>query len=50
MTFFRLDEGARRASTGRAAAMPAAPRAKDRLAASSSTGTLQVSESDFERF
>ena len=50
MTFFRLDEGARRASTSRAAAMPAAPRAKGRLAASSSTGTLQVSESDFERF
>ena len=50
MTFFRLDEGARRASTGRAATMPTAPRAKGRLAASSSAGTLQVSESDFERF
>ncbi|MBP8278124.1 MAG: MCP four helix bundle domain-containing protein [Propionivibrio sp.] len=50
MTFFRLDEGARRASTGRAATMPTAPRAKGRLAASSSAGTLPISESDFERF
>ena len=50
MTFFRLDEGARRASTSRAAAMPPAPRAKGRLAASSSTGTLPISDNDFARF
>ena len=34
----------------RAAAMPPAPRAKGRLAGSSSTGTLPISDNDFARF
>ena len=52
MTFFQLDEGSRRSSPGRAAARAPKPSrsAFAKLAVATPAGSLQVNESDFERF
>jgi methyl-accepting chemotaxis protein len=50
MTFFRLDEGARRGSHARTAASPAPRAGSPRLAVATPAGALSIDESDFERF
>jgi methyl-accepting chemotaxis protein len=51
MTFFRLDEGSSRRPASRPAGSGAAARSTSpRLAMATPAGSLQVSESDFERF